>query len=229
MEDVDMFSEMRNCMSRMPWEELDVIGNGLDFSWFNLGVRENVGSIPAIQALVNQPPARPSNSLPPTILPTSGRRDPQISELVPDDSSANISLQGEERDPSDAMDVDTTTRPQASSEIRIGERNVPVTSPTLGGSSTQTSEPGDLSDANAMNVDKEDSTTDPRTSSRRRIAERNLHSSQTRKLGSKGSQLKTSVKGKKRAMMESEEESEEDYDDEEEEEEPVCSLTQTQS
>jgi hypothetical protein len=34
MEDVDMFSEMRNCMGRMPWGELHQIGNGVDSSWF---------------------------------------------------------------------------------------------------------------------------------------------------------------------------------------------------
>ena len=124
MEDVDMFSEMRNCMGRMPWGELHGIGSGHDLSWFRSEIRDVDGSrsfqIAASQAQEIQPLAPPSISSPHlTLLSSSSqhptnfnsRRIPQASEpehiTVDVDSSANITLQKEARVPPDAMDIDT--------------------------------------------------------------------------------------------------------------------------
>lgn len=122
MEDVDMFTEMRNCMGRMPWGELDGIGSGHDSSWFKSEVRDSNQShsitITASQAPEIQPLVPPSISFPQLTLPSSSsqpgtnldsRRDPHTSEPEVD-GSANI----------DAMDVDeenSATNPQTSSKI----------------------------------------------------------------------------------------------------------------
>ena len=68
MEDIDMSSELRNCMDRMPWGELNRIGNGPDSSWSRSGVRDGDGSshsfrIAASQAPEIQPLTPPSISL----------------------------------------------------------------------------------------------------------------------------------------------------------------------
>ena len=234
MEDVDMFLEMKNCMSRMPWEELNGIGDGLDLSWFKSEVKRSVGSVAASQA---QHLPLPSVSFPPVTLPTSGRRNLQTSQpggTVHNDGSTNIQnirLQEEARVPcasdADAMDIDkedsNTVHDDRSANIRLQEEaSVPS-----------------ASDANAMGIDKEDSTTDPHTSSEMPIGERNVPLCQSHRLVFKSSHLKTSSKGKKRVMVENEEEREDEknYDKEEEEEEEgeeegeeeetVCGLTQT--
>jgi hypothetical protein len=195
MEDVDMFSEMRNCMSRMPWEELHGVGDGHDSSWFKSEIRDGNGShsIAASQAPEIQPLAPPSISFPHLILSPSSsqhrsnldRRIPHTSEpkdiTVDVDSSANIGSQEEAGDPADAMD--------------------------------------------AMDIDREDPATNPQTSSEKygkmrekEIRAANVPLPQIHKLRLKGPQSKPLVKGKKRTMIEDEEE-----DEEEEEEETVRS------
>ena len=100
MEDIDMFSELRNCMDRMPWGELNRIGNGPDSSWFRSGVRDGDGSshsfrIAASQAPEIQPLAPPSISYPHLTFPSSShqhrpnldsRRLPQVERRVSPDA-----------------------------------------------------------------------------------------------------------------------------------------------
>jgi hypothetical protein len=207
MEDVDMFAEMRNCMSKMPWEELRGMGDGRDSSWFKSEVRDGDGShlLAASQAPEIQPLTSPSISSSRLTLPLSNHqyltnldsgkiahtREPE--DITVDvETSTNIGLDGEAGIPSDAMDIDN----------EVSATNLQTLS---------------------------------RTQRRRKeIQAANL---QIHKLRIKGAQPKPSGKGKKRAVVDDDEDDEDDNEDDEDdeddeeegEEENVSSSTQTHS
>jgi hypothetical protein len=196
MEDVNMFSEMRNCMGRMPWGELYEIGDGHDLSWFKSEVRDGDGSSSkaASRAPEIQPLTPPSISSPHLTLSPSNqhgtnllRRIVPASEPEPEDtavnvgSSTNIGLDEGAGVPPDSMDVDqedTAGSPRASSG-ECGRM-------TLRGNEE--------------------------------IQGVNVPLPQIHKLRLIGPQAKPSLKGKKRATVENEEEDEEEYEDEDEDE-----------
>ena len=218
MEDVDMFSEMRNCMSRMPWGELHGIGDGYDLSWFKSEARDGDGShslgIAASRAPEIRPLASPSVSFLHITLPQSSHQH-----------QTNL----------DSGRILHTSQPK--------DITVNVNSSVNIGSQEEEGVPPD----DAMDIDEEDSATNPQPSSKKTLkgirGANVVPLPQIHKLRLRGSRPKPSLKGKKRAMVEDEEErednDEDDDDDEvdneeeeervEEEEKMVCSPTQTHS
>jgi hypothetical protein len=209
MEDVDMFSEIRNCMGRMPWREIDQIGNGPDSSWFKPEFRDSnrshsiaASGAPGIQPLAPPPStsfsrlSQPPSSSQHQMNLDSGASVPHTREV---NSSTNIGSQTASPNP-DAMDIDKEdppTNPQVSSV-----------------------KPGRMT----LRKDKD-------------VRGANIPLPQIQKLHLKGPGPKPSLKGKKRATVEDEDEEDEedqaedeDEDEEmEEEDEMVSSPTQTHS
>jgi hypothetical protein len=112
MEDVDMFSEMRNCMGRMPWGEIQQLGDGGDSSWFKSEVRDGDGSHSFRIAASQAPPhltLSTSSSQHGRNLDSRGISHTSEPEDVTVDlnvnSSASIGSQEEAGVPPDAMNI----------------------------------------------------------------------------------------------------------------------------